>query len=137
MRDRTRTGFRADVIDFYDSHELNMLAWECQSGLYHVSDATGIEEVVERARRRPSRGGRIGGHGTAFLGHPFHPLSPGRSGHPRAGWMLVRCTELDFVRHPRTLLDRFELPDGRSIHPYALVSTIMAGGPWVRRYQIV
>jgi phenylacetate-coenzyme A ligase PaaK-like adenylate-forming protein len=35
------------------------------------------------------------------------------------------------------LADRFNLPDGRSLHPYALVGPLVLEAPWVRRYQIV
>jgi phenylacetate-coenzyme A ligase PaaK-like adenylate-forming protein len=35
------------------------------------------------------------------------------------------------------MADRFELPDGRSVHPYTLVSPLLTLAPWLRRYQIV
>jgi phenylacetate-CoA ligase len=51
MRIRIRDGFRARVVDFYDSHEFNMIAWECAAGgCYHVSDTSVLAEVLRDGR---------------------------------------------------------------------------------------
>ena len=139
MRDCIGSGFRARVIDFYDSHEFNMIAWECPiSGLYHVSDTSVMVEVVRDGQPvGPGEEGELVGTALHSWAMPFIRF--------RLGDLVTRGPDGCSCGAPNTTIasiqgrvaDRFDLPDGHSVHPYTLVSTLLAGSPWVRRYQII
>jgi phenylacetate-CoA ligase len=139
MRDRIRAGFQSEVFDFYDSHEFNMIAWECpQSGIYHVSDASVLVEVVRDGRPVGSNEeGELVGTALHSWAMPFIRF--------RLGDVVTRGPDVCPCGAPNSTIasiqgrvaDRFQLPDGRSVHPYTLVNTIVTGSRWVRRYQIV
>jgi len=138
MRARISAAFQARVVDFYDSHEFNMIAWECpSSGLYHVSDASMIAEVISDGRAvEPNREGELVGTALHSWAMPFIRF--------RLGDLVTRgpdhcpCgVQYSVVTGVQgRVADRFELP-GRSIHPYTLVSSLLAQGRWIRQYQIV
>jgi phenylacetate-CoA ligase len=140
MKTRIAAAFQAPVIDFYDSHQFNLIAWECvASGNYHVADPTTIVEVI-REDGRPALPGEQG----ELVGTALHSWAA----------PLIRFRLEDVVTRgedsctcgaPNSVLtrvqgriaDRFLLPSGSSIHPYVLVKPLMRCAPWVRRYQIV
>jgi phenylacetate-coenzyme A ligase PaaK-like adenylate-forming protein len=48
MRQRIEAGFGAPVIDFYDSHEFNMIAWQRPgTGYYQLAAQSVISEVLQ------------------------------------------------------------------------------------------
>ena len=139
-RERIETAFGAPVHNAYGTHEVGLLAADCpSSGLMHLGRPDLIVEVL----------GADGG-----------PVPPGRSGE-------VVVTALDFLASPfiryrltdlvtrgpdpcpcgktsptlahiegRTI-DYFEMPDGRSLHPYRILVPALAAAPWIRQYQLV
>ncbi len=139
MRARISAGFRAPVIDFYDSHEFNMIAWECPStGLYHLSDRTMIAEVIVNGRAaQPGETGELVGTALYSWAAPFIRF--------RLGDLVTRgpdgcpcgAPNATLARVQGRVADRFELPDGTSMHPYVLTEQLLKEGPWVRRFQIV
>jgi len=132
MRERIRQGFRAPVIDFYDSHEFNMIAWECPSrGLYQVSEATVIAEVVRDGRPAgPGEEGEFVGTALHSWAMPFLRF--------RLGDLVTRGASGSILaRIQGRVADRFVLPDGRSIHPYTLVNPLLNQAPWLRQYQLI
>ena len=140
MRARITGAFRAPLVDFYDSHQFNLIAWECAaSGGYHVADPTVIVEVIHESGR-PALPGEEG----ELVGTALHSWTAPLIRF-RLGDVVTRGEDSCPCGAPNSTLthmqgriaDRFVLPSGRSIHPYVLVSPLMRCAPWVRRYQIV
>jgi phenylacetate-CoA ligase len=139
MRERIRDGFGARVVDFYDSHEFNMIAWECvPGGSYHVSDASIIVEVVRDGRAaQPGEEGELVATALHSFAMPFIRYrlgdlvtrGPSRCACGAASSTLAAIQGRTF--------DRFELPGGRSIHPYRLATRLVSSAPWLRQFQIV
>jgi phenylacetate-CoA ligase len=132
MREQIREGFRAPVIDFYDSHEFNMIAWECpSSGLYQVSEASLIAEVLrDGSPAEPGEEGEFVGTSLHSWAMPFLRF--------RLGDLVTRgCAASTLTGVQGRLVDRFHLPDGSSIHPYILVNPLVNQAPWVRQYQLI
>jgi phenylacetate-CoA ligase len=132
MREKIREGFRAPVIDFYDSHEFNMIAWQQPStGLYQVSEASVIAEVLRDGHPvEPGEEGEFVGTSLHSWAMPFLRF--------RLGDLVTRGrTGSTLARVQGRLVDRFHLPDGSSIHPYTLVNPLVNQAPWVRQYQLI
>ena len=139
VRARISQGFGATVLDCYASYELGLLASECpHGGRYHAAEWYVILEVLRDGR----------------------PAGPGEEGEVVA--TALHSYAMPFIRYrlndlvtlgetpcscgaPVTTLSRilgrtieqFVLPDGKLIHPYALVLPLLAEAPWLRRYQII
>jgi phenylacetate-CoA ligase len=120
------------VIDFYDSHEFNMIAWERPgSGTYQLAEQSVIGEVLQDGR--PVAAGEQG----EFVGTALH------------SWAMpfIRYRQGDVVTRGETpstlteiqgrLVDGFVLPDGSTVHPYTLVNPLLDAAPWLRQYQLV
>jgi phenylacetate-CoA ligase len=139
MRARIAEGFRARVVDFYDSHEYNMIAFECpSSGLYHLSEASLIAEVLRDGRPAgPGEDGELVGTALHSWSMPFLRFRLG----DRVTRGPDRCPcgapNVTLVRIQGRVADRFMLPDQTSVHPYTLVNCLLSGGAWIRRYQII
>jgi len=139
MRALIAAGFGARVFDFYDSHEFNMIAWECpSSGLYHLSDRTVIAEVVINGRAaQPGETGELVATALHSWAMPFirfrlgDVVTRGPNGCP------CGAPNATLARVQGRVVDRFELPDGTSLHPYTLTGQLLKEGPWIRRFQIV
>lgn len=139
MRARISTAFAAKVIDFYDSHEYNMIAWECHSGgLYHVSDLSVIAEVVSNGQAAcPGEDGELIGTALHSWAAPLIRF--------RLGDLVTRgprgCScgapNSTLMQIQGRLIDRFELPNGTTVHPYKLVRPLLHENPWIQRFQIV
>jgi phenylacetate-CoA ligase len=139
MRDRIRAGFKARVFDFYDSHEFNVIAWECPvSGLYHVCDSSVLAEVLDGDRPAAfNEEGEFVGTALHSWAMPFIRMrlgdlvtrGPERCSCGRRGSILARVQG--------RLLDRFLLPGGESMHPCALLAPLYRSAPWLRQFQIV
>jgi phenylacetate-CoA ligase len=139
MRTRISRGFGARVLDFYDSHEFNMIAWECpSSGLYHVSDASMIAEVISSGRAAGPHGeGELAGTALHSWAMPFIRFRLGDLVTRGPGCCPCGAPNSILARIQGRVADYFNLPDGRSIHPYTLVNPIVDQARWVGQYQIV
>ena len=139
MRARIEAGFGARVFDFYDSHEFNMIGWECpSSGLYHLSGTSVIAEVLNGDNPAlPHEDGELVGTALHSWAMPFIRF--------RLGDLVTRGPNQCPCGAPNSTLarvrgrvaDRFEFSGGVSLHPYTLVSSLLAHGPWVRQYQLI
>lgn len=139
MRARMEAAFGVRVTDFYDSHEFNMIAWECRAGgVYHVSDLSVIAEVLSGGK--PAAEGEDG----ELVGTALHswamPFIRFRLGDlVTRGPATCHCgagnTTLERVQG--RLMDRFEFLDGTTLHPYRLVRPLLNENPWIQRFQIV
>lgn len=132
MRERIQLGFQAPVVDFYDSHEFNMIAWERPgTDSYQLSEASVIAEVLRDGR--PARPGEQG----EFVGTALHSWA--------MPFLRFRLGDLVTLgESPSTLkeiqgrsMDRFVLPGGSSLHPYALVKPLLQNAPWSRQFQLI
>ncbi len=139
MRSRIVEGFGAPVIDFYDSHEFNLIAAECPGhGAYHVSDASVIVEVLKNGREAgPDEEGEVVGTALHSWAMPFLRLRLGDVVARAPGGCPCGAPNSALARVEGRLMERFVLPDGSSVHPYTLVSPLLRQAPWLRRFQIV
>lgn len=138
-RERIEAALGALVHDAYGTHEVGLIASSCPvSGRMHLGRTDLIVEIVESEREAvPTGTGEIVVTALDFLAAPFiryrltDTVTPGPDDCPcgRAGPTLT-CIE------GRTI-DYFELPDGRSIHPYRILGPLLGAAPWIRRYQLV
>lgn len=138
-RRKIETAFCAPVIDSYGAHEFVGVAWECPARHgYHVSDWTMILEVLRDGRPvAPGEQGEVVGtalhsYAMPFLRYRLGDLvvrgpSPCPCGAPFSTLLSIQGRILDMIR----------LPDGRSIHPYAVFGPLVESVPWVRRFQVI
>jgi phenylacetate-CoA ligase len=139
MRARIGEGFGAPVIDFYGSHEFNLIAWECPAGgCYHFSDLTVIAEILKDGRpAEPGEEGELVATALHSFGMPFIRFRLGDQvvrGEARCSCGAPNST---LARVAGRVMDRFALRNGRSVHPYTLINPLLQCAPWLRRYQIV
>jgi phenylacetate-CoA ligase len=139
LRAQIAEGFGARVLDFYASHEFNLIASECPpTGNYHVCDAGLIVEVL-RDGRPVAQGER--GEVVATALHSFAmPFL-----RYRLGDLVTRGPEACACGRPHAtlraiqgrMIDYFPLADGRLLHPYEITWALATElGPWVRQYQL-
>jgi phenylacetate-CoA ligase len=140
MRLRITEAFGSPVIDFYDSHEFNLIAWECAvGGQYHVSDSTMIAEVLSDGRAAaPGEEGVLIGTALHSWAMPFirFQLDDWVTRGPAEG---CACGAVNSTLHgvQGRLVHRFALPDGSTIHPYRLVNPLLSVAAWAERFQII
>jgi phenylacetate-CoA ligase len=132
MRQRIQAAFGAQVVDFYDSHEFNMIAWQRPgTSVYQLAVQSVIAEVVQDGL--PVTAGEQG----EFVGTALHSWAM-----PfirfRLGDMVTRGDEPSTLNEIQgRLIDRFVLPDGSTIHPFTLVNPLLHNAPWLLQYQLV
>jgi phenylacetate-CoA ligase len=139
MRTRIREGFGARVFDFYDSHEFNVIAWECApGGSYHVSDASILVEVLRDGRpAEPGEEGELVATALHSFAMPFIRYRLGDLVRRGPSGCACGAPNSTLAEIQGRTFDRFELPNGRSIHPYSLSTALVRSAPWLRQFQIV
>jgi phenylacetate-CoA ligase len=138
MRRRISEGFGARVFDFYASFEFLLIASECpRSGLYHITEGTTIVEILEDGRPVKAGGtGELVATALHSYAMPFirfqvgDTVTRGETGCP-CGAPVATIVQIQ----GRTA-DRFLLPNGETLHPYALDQPLIDYAPWLRRYQV-
>jgi phenylacetate-CoA ligase len=138
LRQQITAAFHAPVFDLYGCHEFNLVAWECrQTGDFHVCDDGVIIEVLKDGRpAAPGERGEVVGTNLHAFAMPFIRY--------RLGDMVTRGSDHCRCGRPFStiqniqgrMLDPFLLPDGRSIHPYTLLSALQEDMAWIRQYQV-
>ena len=138
-RRRIRTGFTAPVYNLYASRELGLIAWECaDTGDLHVCDDGVLVEVLCDGRpARPGEEGELVATNLDASAVPFIRY--------RLGDLVTKGHEACPCGRPFSTLrriegrtvDHFPLPDGRLMHPYRIVRTVLQSAAWIRRYQLV
>jgi phenylacetate-CoA ligase len=139
MRRQISEGFRAPVVDYYGSHEFNLIASECPgTGQYHIAEPMLIAEILRDGRPvQPGETGEPVGTALHSYAMPFIRYRLGdlvTRGEPQCPCEAPFAT---IARIEGRAMDRFPLPDGTSVHPYAVVDPLMSQASWLRRYQIV
>ncbi len=139
MRQQISQGLGAPVFDSYASHEHNLLASECpRGGRYHATEWNVILEVLRDGRPAgPGEEGEVVATALHSYAMPFIRY--------RLNDLVTRGETPCSCGAPVSTLSRilgrtveqFVLPDGKLLHPYALVLPLLAEAPWLRRYQIV
>lgn len=139
MRARIGEGFGAPVIDFYASHEFNLIAWECPAGgCYHFSDLTVIAEILKDGRpAEPGEDGELVGTALHSFAMPFIRFRLGDQVTRGEARCPCGASNSTLARVVGRVMDRFALRDGSSVHPYTLINPLLEHAPWLRRYQIV
>ena len=139
MRRRIAEALDAPVYDVYGSHEFNIIAWECtQTGDYHTCDDLLLVEVLHNGRPvAPGQRGEV----VATSLHSFAmPIIRFRLGdRVTKGEAQCACGQpFSTIRAIEgRMTDHFPLPDGRVVHPYELVTLILANAPWIQEYRLV
>ena len=139
---RTRIGsaFGAPVHNAYGTHEVGLLASDCPQGaLMHLGRPDLLVEVLDSDGRSVEASG-TGEVVVTALDCFAAPLiryrltdvvtrGPDACACGRAGPTLTHIEGRS--------IDYFEMPDGRRLHPYRILSPTLAAAPWIRQYQLV
>jgi phenylacetate-CoA ligase len=139
MRRRIERGFEASVVDFYGSHEVNLIGWECAvTGDLHLCDDNVVVEVVREGRRvEVGETGDVIITGLHTYAAPFIRYDLGDVA--TLGDETCRCgAPFSTLRdlHGRRM-DYCVLPDGRKMHHWELIPMSFWDMQWHRRYQLV
>lgn len=138
MRLQITEAFEAPVFDFYNSHEFNLIAWECKkTGELHTCDDNLILEVLNNDRPVAigERGEVVGTNLNSFA----MPIIRYRLGDiVTKGFETCRCGQpFSTIRAIQgRMLDYFPLPGGRVIHPREIVLIIHNTALWIHQYQL-
>jgi phenylacetate-CoA ligase len=138
MRRQIVEGLRAPVFDWYGSHELGIIAWQCKrGGGFHVADDSLILEILKDGRAaRPGETGEVVGTRLHALAMPFIRYKLGDA--VVQGEAPCPCgAPFSTIRSVQgRMLDYFPLPDGRVLHPYNLSETLQdEAAHWLGQYQ--
>jgi len=140
MRTRITKAFSAPVYETYGSHEFNLIARQCkEAGELHVCDDSVILEVIKDDR--PAEIGERGEVVCTALHSFAMPFIRYRLGDiatkgPEACPCGQPFSTISAVQG--RMLDYFELPGGRIVHPYEIIQIIVSDiAPWVGQYQLI
>ncbi len=140
MQRRIQQGFGVPVRQIYGSHEFPLLGWECGvSGQFHTCDDGAILEVLRDGQPvRPGEQGEVVATNLNAFAMPFIRYRLGdivTRGDERCGCGQPFSTIGDIQGRA---IDSFTLPDGRVIHPYQILTSLIAGADtWIRQYQLL
>lgn len=138
MRRRIERGFDAPVGDVYGCHETVFIAMRGPSQTAHrvCRDAAIVEVLRDGKPVGPGESGEIFVTALHLFAMPFIRYRVGDTVRVGAvageGDSVSELTSID-----GRVMDRFFLPGGRELHPYALGDAIQDSGLAVRRFQIV
>jgi len=140
MKKQISESFSAPVFSMYDSHEFNLIAWECpKTGEYHVNDDGMIIEILQHGK--PAKNGERG----EVVGTNLHSFSMPFIRY-RLGDIVTKGSSACRCGKPFStiqsiqgrMFDYFPLPDGRLIHPYEITTKIRkVANRWIRQYQLL
>ena len=127
------------VVDMYSSHELGLIGWECPRGIgFHVADDSVIVEVMKD--NRPAELGEAGEVVATRLHARAMPFIRYRTGDiVTRGPTPCPCGAgfSSMLTVQGRMIDYFELPDGRLMHPNEIVVNLLRhAGRWIAQYQL-
>lgn len=132
MRTRIERAFGAPVVDFYDSHEFNLIAWQPPGRRdYEVSTRSVLVEVLREGA--PVRAGEAGD----LVGTALHSWAMPFIRYVQGDEVVLGRERRTLARIHGRVADRFVLPGGRTFHPFSLVDLLMEHAPWMLQYQVV
>src|SRR5262249_38518478 len=133
-------GLGTQVVDWYGSHELGTIAWECTRApaAYHVADSGVLLEVLEDGRPVvEGESGEVVGTNLYKFSMPFIRYRQGDI--VTRGAAVCACgAPFPTIRVIQgRMLDYFPLADGRLLHPYALSTALIdASIAWIRQLTV-
>jgi phenylacetate-CoA ligase len=140
MREQIARGLGTQVVDWYGSHELGTIAWECTRApaAYHVADSGVLLEVLEDGRPvADGESGEVVGTNLYKFSMPFIRYRQGDI--VTRGAAVCACgAPFPTIRVIQgRMLDYFPLADGRLLHPYGLSSALVdASIAWIRQLTV-
>jgi phenylacetate-CoA ligase len=139
LRREIQQGFRAPVFNYYGADEFNLIAAECpSSGRLHLMETSVLAEVLHDGLPvQPMQSGQL--VATALHSFAMPIIRYNLGDRATFGEELCPCgAPLSTLVHVQGReLDRFTLPDGKQLHPFALVEPLLAAGPWICQFQVV
>jgi phenylacetate-CoA ligase len=127
------------IACFRGSHEFIGIAFECpRNGGYHISDQTLIVEVLRDGHAvGPGEEGELVGTALHSYAMPFIRYRFGDLVILGPSQCPCGAPFSTLSRIQGRTLERIRLPDGRTIHPYAVIGPLVQSVPWIRRFQII
>lgn len=140
MRKQITEAFRAQVFNTYDSHEFNLIAWECKETeeLHTCDDSTIVEIIKDDGPAATGERGEVVTTSLHSFAMPFIRY--------RLGDIVTRGSETCRFGQPFStiraiqgrMIDYFPLPSGRTIHPYEILLILAKDWvSWIRQYQLI
>ena len=140
VRRRLTEAFGVEPVQAYASYEFPLLAWECRvSGQLHTCDDGVILEVLRDGK--PAGPGEEGEVVVTNLHAYAMPLI-----RYRLADVVTRGSDYCACGQPFSTIraiqgrtaDYFSLPDGRRVHPYRILESLVPGGDdWISQYQLL
>ncbi len=139
MRKQIEQGFAAPLYDAYGCHEFNLLAWQCREGTMHTCDDGSIVEVLQPdgAAAPPGGRGEVVGTNLHSFAMPFIRYRMAdivTRGEDRCG---CGSPFASIASIQGRMVDHFQLPGGRLIHPWELAAHGIVNPEIVREYQLL
>ena len=140
MRRTLEQAFGAPVRQTYASHEFPLLAWECNSsGEFHTCDDGVILELLNEGQlagvgeRGEVVATNLHSYAMPFIRYRLGDIATRGKCDSTCGQPFSSIRQIQ-----GRMIDYFRLPDGRMIHPYQILSSLIGGGDsWIRQYQLV
>lgn len=138
VRERLETGWGAPVYDNYGSHEFVFIGNQRLDGEgYRVCGESLIVEVLRDGKPAgPGEEGELVGTALHSFAMPFIRYRLGDLVRVGGDENPEDVSVGTLSRISGRTMDRFLLPGGRVVHPYAIANVLRDEEPWVRRFQI-
>jgi len=139
MRRQICDAFQARVFNQYGSFECNLIAWECKvTGQLHTCDDSVIVEVLKNGKpAQPGESGEVVVTNLHAFAMPFIRYRLGdivTQGVDRCPCGEPFSTISDIQGR---MVDYFQLPGGRSMHPYEIGAVLnREAGSWLHHFQV-
>jgi phenylacetate-coenzyme A ligase PaaK-like adenylate-forming protein len=138
-RSQISNGLRARVVDMYSSHELGLIGWECPRGAgLHVADDSVLLEVLANGRpAEPGEEGEVVATRLHAFAMPFIRYRTGDVATRGPAPCPCGAAFSTILTVQGRMIDHFDMPDGRLLHPNALVVHLLRDAArWVAQYQL-
>ena len=140
MREQIRQAFGCPVYNVYGAHEFNLVACECPAtGQLHTCDDLVIVEVlrgnvsVDIGQRGEVVATNLHSFAMPFIRYRLDDVVTRGPDRCPCGAPFATIHSIQ-----GRMLDHFPLPDGRLIHPYQIIDTLLHDRiKWMRQYQLV
>ena len=139
MRRQISEAFCARVFNQYGSFECNLIAWECrETGQLHTCDDGVIVEVLTNGKpAKPGENGEVVVTNLHAFAMPFIRYRLGDMA--TQGFERCPCGQpfATISNVQGRMVDYFQLPGGRWLHPYVIGDVLSReAGWWLRHYQV-
>ena len=130
--------FGCPVVDFYGSHEFNLIAWQCtRFGLFHtVDDGVVVEALSNGQPAKPGEDGTVIGTALHSYAMPLIRLELGDIVRVPASPGACQIGFGTIERIQGRAVDFLPMPDGTVLSPYDMISEANVTSE-IRQFQIV